>query len=117
MRDEQKRSVVIADDDDSMRLLIRLVLQEAGYRVVGEAADGETAVRAVARRRPDFIVLDEEMPSMLGSQAAAQIRAQDPNVRIVMCTNLLREGPREADATISKLDVTYLPLTLDRLAS
>lgn len=111
------RSVVIADDNDAIRLLIRCVLEEAGYDVVAEAQNGADAVTLAALVRPDVVVLDEEMPTMNGSQAARYIRRVDPAVRIVMCSNSMVEDPWDADASVSKLDVAYLPLALDRLVS
>ena len=110
-----ERSVVIADDNDSVRLLIRLVLEEAGYDIVGEAGTGADAVAAALTHRPDIIVLDEDMPAMNGSLAACLIRCADPRVKIVMCSGSSGTAPDEADALVSKLDVSHLPLMLDRL--
>ena len=115
IQNELRRSVVIADDDYAVRLLLRLVLQQAGYEVVAEAGNGDDAVSAVAKHRPDVVVLDEEMPRMSGSQAARRIRSGNPTVKIIICSNSLRERPSEADASVPKEDVSYLPLTLDRM--
>lgn len=113
----ERRAVLVVDDNDAVRLLIRCVLEQAGYAVIAEAEDGAEAVSVAAALHPDVVVLDEEMPTMNGSQAAARIRRADPSVRIVMCSNSLVDHPISADASISKLDVAYLPLTLDRLVS
>jgi two-component system chemotaxis response regulator CheY len=111
----ERRAVLIVDDNEAIRLLIRCVLENAGYEVVAEVGNGEDAVTAAAALHPDIVVLDEEMPTMNGSQAADRIRRADPAVRIVMCSTSLVEYAYSADASVSKFDVAYLPLTLDRV--
>ena len=67
--------VVIAEDEALIRLDLREMLEEEGYQVVGEAADGETAVALVTEHRPDLVVLDVKMPRLDGISAAEQIAA------------------------------------------
>jgi DNA-binding NarL/FixJ family response regulator len=76
--------VVIADDDPLARRLVRDTLQSAGLTVIGEAADGREAVELALHYRPDVVLMDVLMPGTDGIAAAAQIRAQAPEVRIVM---------------------------------
>jgi response regulator NasT len=67
--------VVIAEDEALIRLDLREMLEEAGYQVVAEAADGEQAVALVTEHRPDLAVLDVKMPVLDGISAAEQIAA------------------------------------------
>ena len=69
------RTVVIAEDEPLIRLDLREMLEEEGYRVVAEAADGETAVDLVTEHRPDLAVLDVKMPRLDGISAAERIAA------------------------------------------
>ena len=69
------RTVVIAEDEALIRLDLREMLEEEGYRVVAEAADGETAVDLVTEHRPDLAVLDVKMPRLDGISAAERIAA------------------------------------------
>ncbi len=69
------RRVVIAEDEALIRLDLREMLEEEGFAVVGEAADGETAVALVTEHRPDLAVLDVKMPRLDGISAAEQIAA------------------------------------------
>jgi AmiR/NasT family two-component response regulator len=69
------RRVVIAEDEALIRLDLKEMLEEAGYAVVGEAADGEAAVRLAAEHRPDLVVLDVKMPGLDGISAAERIVA------------------------------------------
>jgi response regulator NasT len=69
------RRVVIAEDEALIRLDLREMLEEEGFQVVGEAADGETAVALVTEHRPDLAVLDVKMPRLDGISAAERIAA------------------------------------------
>jgi len=63
------RRVVIAEDEALIRMDLKEMLEEAGYAVVGEAGDGETAVRLAAELTPDLVVLDVKMPVLDGQKA------------------------------------------------
>jgi response regulator NasT len=67
------RRVLVAEDEALIRLDLREMLEEEGYDVVAEAADGETAVRLAGELRPDLCILDVKMPSLDGISAAEQI--------------------------------------------
>jgi response regulator NasT len=67
------RRVVVAEDEALIRLDIVEMLQEAGYEVVGEAADGEQAVQLAQEHRPDLVVMDVKMPVLDGISAAERI--------------------------------------------
>jgi response regulator NasT len=65
--------VLIAEDEALIRLDLREMLEEEGFDVVGEAADGEQAVSLAKELTPDLVICDIKMPKMDGIQAAAQI--------------------------------------------
>lgn len=67
------RRVVVAEDEALIRLDLKEMLEEEGFDVVGEAGDGETAVRLVEQHRPDLAILDIQMPVLDGLAAAARI--------------------------------------------
>lgn len=67
------RRVLIAEDEALIRLDLAEMLAEEGYDVVGEAGDGETAVRLAEQTRPDLVILDIKMPIMDGIAAAERI--------------------------------------------
>ena len=68
-----KPRVLIAEDEALIRLDLREMLQEEGYDVIGEAADGEQAVALAIDLNPDLVICDVKMPKMDGIAAAAQI--------------------------------------------
>ena len=76
--------VLIADDDPSIRLVIAaLVGKHEGLELVGEASDAKEAIEHAARRRPDVVLLDFDMPGGGGVGAAVGIREANPTTRIV----------------------------------
>jgi two-component system, response regulator PdtaR len=72
----ERRRVLVAEDESLIRLDLAEMLAEEGYEVVGEAADGATAVRLAEELRPDLVVMDVKMPVLDGISAAEQIVAQ-----------------------------------------
>ena len=86
-------SCLIADDHEVVREGLRLALSRAKHiRVVGEAADGESAVVLAERRRPDVIVMDLRMGGIDGIEATRQIRRAAPACRVVIFTGHFERG-------------------------
>ena len=83
--------VVIAEDQALIRMDLAEMLGEEGYAVVGQAADGEEAIRLAEQERPDLVVLDVKMPRLDGISAAQRIAEQ----RIAPVVILTAFGQRE----------------------
>jgi response regulator NasT len=77
--------VLIADDETVIRMGLRVLLEDQGYKVVGEAADGTRALDLVRRLRPDLVFLDVKMPGTDGLQAARTLLA-DRAVPVIILT-------------------------------
>ncbi len=91
--------ILVSDDGDSVRDIIGLFLEHAGFEVCGEAADGVEAIEQAKKLKPDLIVLDLVMPRMNGVEAASILNQTMPTVPIVLLTlyqNLI--GPSLASA-------------------
>ena len=67
------RTVLVVDDHQGFRSRARLLLESEGYEVVGEAADGETALAQAASLRPEVVLLDVQLPDTDGFDLAARL--------------------------------------------
>ncbi len=81
-------TVIIADDADFMRAMLKDILGDLDLEVVGEAGDGRQALELYRRHRPDLVALDITMPAMDGVTALRRILAEDPDARVIMITAL-----------------------------
>jgi DNA-binding NarL/FixJ family response regulator len=80
-------SVLIVDDHDGFRAFARALLQSEGFDVVGEAADGASALDAVARLDPDLVLLDVQLPDIDGFEVAAQLTSAAGGPAVVLTSS------------------------------
>ena len=99
MIDEKRTSVMLVDDHQVMRDLLRDALENTGeFEVVAQAADGEEALKAAAESNPDVIVMDVIMPVMDGIDACREITELLPDTRVLMLT-----ASNEQDAIVRSI--------------
>ena len=93
-------TVLIVDDHDGFRESARALLEAEGFTVVGDAADGAAAVAAVARLRPDVVLLDIQLPDADGFAVAGQLAVGPgpPRVVLISSRDAAAYGPRLAAA-------------------
>ena len=115
-KDSRDRTVLIVEDDEDARYLMRLELEHLGYLII-EAENGEQAVEVAERDHPDIILMDLSLPRMDGIAATQKIRATDGlgGVPVIAVTahqeTDFREGAKAAgfDAYVTKpIDVNWL---------
>ena len=87
MSADERIRVMIVDDHSIVRVGLKQVLEQSGeFEVVGQAADGEEAVRVAAEVSPDVVVMDVIMPRKDGVEACREIMESAPETRVVMLT-------------------------------
>jgi AmiR/NasT family two-component response regulator len=83
--------VLIAEDEALIRLDLKEMLEEEGFEVVAEVADGASAVRSARELRPDLVILDVKMPVMDGIQAAEEIAQERLSAILILTAFSQRE--------------------------
>mgnify|MGYP002780713477 CR=1 FL=1 len=86
-----KNRILIVDDSFYMRTMLKNMLTDAGYEVVGEAANGQQALEMAAQTNPDLITLDVILPDNTGLDVLKGIRQEQPDVKVVMCSAVGQE--------------------------
>ena len=84
--------VLIVDDAAFMRNMIKDILEEEGYEIAGEAANGEEAISKYKELRPDVVTMDIVMPLKSGIEAVHEIVSFNKDAKIVMCSALGQES-------------------------
>ena len=116
-----KRKIVVVDDNESIRYLIKLIFrQEVRLEVVGEAATAEEALDVIRREDPDLVVLDHDLAGETnGLELAPVLKREIPTLRVLLFSGSGIEEipqPMEAiDASVSKADINELLPTVRRL--
>jgi two-component system nitrate/nitrite response regulator NarL len=87
--------VLIVDDEEDIRVLLRAQLERGGYEVAGEAADGMEALAACDRDPPDAVILDLLMPRVNGFEVIPKLRTKYPKVGIVAYTAVAGDFVRQ----------------------
>ena len=108
-------TVMIVDDSEVARELLRDILEECGYAVVGEAADGVEAVGKYRTLRPLVTIMDVKMPIMGGIEAARKILVQDSGAKILMCSSSDRESLLSAAADAGACGFVAKPFTPEKV--
>jgi DNA-binding NarL/FixJ family response regulator len=78
--------LLLVDDHTLLRQGLRRAVEEAGFDVVGEAGDGEEAIRLAVELRPDLVLMDISMPVLDGIEATRRLRLSTPEARVVILT-------------------------------
>lgn len=90
---EEQIKVLLVDDNESIRSLLRYSFQlDNRFKIIGEAFDGRSALRAIEIEKPDVVILDLMMPLMDGFHAIPQIQFSSPETKILVLTNADVEG-------------------------
>jgi CheY-like chemotaxis protein len=107
--------ILVVDDDNDVRAMIKRALQELGYPVT-EAQDGSSALAMFEQQKPLLVILDYMMPGMDGAEVARRITSIDPDVPIVFSTG---HGALRALRSAAGEDVSILekPFALSELSA
>ncbi len=111
------KRLLVVDDALFMRKMICGVAAEAGWQVVGEATNGAEAVSLYQQYRPDLVTMDLVMPIMGGLEALRQIRALDPEAKVVVVTALDQKQSLMDSIRDGAIDFIVKPFERERVLS
>lgn len=86
-----KKKILICDDTKFMRKMLREILSENGYEIIGEAENGRVAVEKYNQLKPDIVLMDITMPELDGIMALKGIIKMDSEAKIIMCSAMGQE--------------------------
>lgn len=78
--------ILVVDDAQFMRMMLKNILVGAGYEVAGEGENGLQAVERYRSLKPDLVIMDMIMPEMGGIDAVREIMKLDPGAKVLMCS-------------------------------
>ena len=112
-----EKKVLVVDDANFMRTIVKDTLVPNGFEIVGEGTNGAEAVAKYAELKPDIVTMDITMKVKDGLEAAREILAADPNARIVMVTALGQEKMLLDAIALGVRDFVVKPFTRERILS
>ena len=87
--------VLIADDEEDIRVLLRNQLERAGYEIAGEASDGIECLHLCDKEQPDAVILDLLMPRVNGFEVIPKLKTKHPKIGIVAYTAVAGDFVRQ----------------------
>ena len=92
-------TILTADDDQRFLEIVKCHLEkDPDLSIVGQATDGEQAIRLARELQPDVVLMDISMPRLNGLEATRRIKTEQPNTKVVILTNYDEEPYRKAAA-------------------
>ena len=113
---EQKKTVLIVEDEKNIVDIIRFNLQRTGYNTL-EAYDGEAGLAMAREKKPDLILLDVMMPKMMGFDVCRALRAEGDNVPVIILTAREEEEDKILGLEIGADDYITKPFSMREMLS
>ena len=107
--------VLVVDDAKFMRHLLKNILSGLGCEVVGEASDGKEACAMYKELSPDVVTMDIVMPNVSGIDALKDIRASDPNAKVIMISAIDQREPLMEALKLGAADYVVKPFEKERV--
>lgn len=109
------KSILIVDDSLYMRTVIKDALEEAGYEIVGQAANGEAAIDLAMDLQPDLITLDNILPDMIGTDILAVYKDEELPSKVIMISAVGQQSVIEQGMELGATDYIVKPFTPEQL--
>ncbi|MEG0978666.1 MAG: response regulator [Oscillospiraceae bacterium] len=107
--------ILIADDAEFMRLMLKNTLNDFGYNNVIEANNGINAVEVFKEETPELVIMDITMPNKDGIETLKEIKKIDPNAKVIMCTAMRKEDMVVKSFVLGADDFIMKPFEPERI--
>ncbi len=107
--------IMVVDDAAFMRMMLKDILTKGGHEVIGEAENGLKAVDRYKELSPELVLMDITMPELDGIGAVKQIKAIDPNAKIIMCSAMGQQAMVLESIQAGARDFIVKPFQADRI--
>lgn len=110
-----KKSVLIVDDSIYMRMLIKTTLENEGYKIVGEAGDGDSAIEKAIELQPDLITLDNVLPDMFGLDLINTLQEEGVTSRVIVISAVGQDAVKERAKKLGVVEFLVKPFEPETL--
>ncbi|WP_192820756.1 response regulator [Rufibacter sp. LB8] len=110
-----KKRILIVDDSFYMRTMLKNMLLDAGYDVVGEAPDGKTALQMAKEKIPDLVTLDVILPDNTGLDVLKGIKQDNPEIKVVIVSAVGQEVIMNEASEYGALNYIIKPFSEDKV--
>jgi len=108
-------NVLVVDDTAFMRLMLKNILIQNGCNIIGEASDGDEAIRKCQELEPDVVFMDITMPNVDGITATKEILEDNPEMKIIICTAMGQKSMVLEALELGAVDFIVKPFEADRV--
>lgn len=109
------KRILIVDDAVFMRMKLKDILEKSGFEVVAEAQNGAEAIEKYKSEKPDLVTMDITMPEVDGVTALREIKAFDPNAKVIMCSAMGQQTMVMEAIQAGALDFIVKPFDNERV--
>ncbi len=107
--------VLIVDDNESTREMLKISLERAGHIILGEAEEGQSALKAFQELRPEAVLLDIIMPGMSGIVVLEEMKKLDPAVKVIILTAVDQDNVTRDLKNKGAAAIVFKPFSQDDL--
>ena len=107
--------VLVIEDSENMRKLLKRCIEKEGFRVIGEAFDGDAGITRYKELKPDIVILDIAMPGTDGIACLKEIRKFDEQAKILICSVMNQKNVIDLAIKLGAQDYITKPFNVNEL--